>query len=288
MAFVPPPLEMASKESPLGPFRGGPRPLIEIGEVQDSLRREPSAGRSEGFAKRKMGGRRPHGRDLGGCRRRQGGVPLGARDGRLRGEASLPKGRKNDEADLLKLIEEVLSLAGRGRLTWAIDQPGGGGAALLLALLWERDQRVLYIPGLAIDRARDAYRGESKTDAKDAYVIAVQSRMRSDLGQLAPGEGELAELQFLLARRRDLVTDQSRAITRLRETLLSLFPALERALNLNNKGDDLTLVARATRPPPPPSAAWAARDSPPSSGSAASKEPMDSPKKLSPRPNLRA
>lgn len=153
---------------------------------------------------------------------------------------------ENDEADLLKLIEEVLSLAGRGRLTWAIDQPGGG-AALLLALLWERDQRVLYIPGLAIDRARDAYRGESKTDAKDAYVIADQSRMRSDLGELAPGEGELAELQFLLARRRDLVTDQSRAITRLRETLLSLFPALERALNLNNKGD-LTLVASYQTP----------------------------------------
>ena len=96
---------------------------------------------------------------------------------------------ENDEADLLRLIEEVLSLAGRSRLTWAIDQPGGG-AALLLALLWERDQRGLYIPGLTIDRARDAYRGESKTDAKDAYVIADQSRMRSDLSELAPSEGK--------------------------------------------------------------------------------------------------
>jgi Transposase len=35
---------------------------------------------------------------------------------------------QNDEADLLELIEEVLSLAGRNRLVWAIDQPGGGGA----------------------------------------------------------------------------------------------------------------------------------------------------------------
>ena len=153
---------------------------------------------------------------------------------------------ENDEADLLRLIEEVLSLAGRSRLTWAIDQPGGG-AALLLALLWERDQRVLYIPGLTIDRARDAYRGESKTDAKDAYVIADQSRMRSDLSELAPSEGELAQMQLLLARRRDLVADQSRAITRLRETLLSLFPALERALDLNNKGD-LTLVVSYQTP----------------------------------------
>lgn len=153
---------------------------------------------------------------------------------------------ENEEADLLKLIEEALSLAGRGRLTWAIDQPGGG-AALLLALLWERNQRVLYVPGLTVDRARDAYRGESKTDAKDAYVIADQSRMRSDLAELVPGEGELAQMRLLLARRRDLVADQSRAITRLRETLLSLFPALERALNLNNKGD-LTLVVSYQTP----------------------------------------
>jgi hypothetical protein len=28
----------------------------------------------------------------------------------------------------------------------------------LLALLWERNQRVLYVPGLTVDRARDAYR----------------------------------------------------------------------------------------------------------------------------------
>ena len=53
--------------------------------------------------------------------------------------------------------------------------------------------------------------------------------MRSDLGELAPSERELSELQLLLGRRRDLITDQSRTITRLREALLSLFAALERA-----------------------------------------------------------
>ena len=67
---------------------------------------------------------------------------------------------ENDEVDLLKLIDEVLSMA--EDVVWATDQPGGS-AALLLALLWERGQRVLYIPGLSVDRARDAYRGESKT-----------------------------------------------------------------------------------------------------------------------------
>jgi transposase len=112
----------------------------------------------------------------------------------------------------------------------------GGGAALLLALLWERDQRVLYLPGLAVDRARDAYPGESKTDARDAHLIVDQARMRSNLAELIPGEDDLAELQLLLARRRDLVADRTRSINRLRGVLLSLFPALERALDLNQKG----------------------------------------------------
>jgi transposase len=146
---------------------------------------------------------------------------------------------ENDEADLSKFIDEALFLA--EEVVWAVDQPGGG-AALLLAMLWERNQRVLYIPGLTVDRARDAYRGESKTDARDAHLIADQARMRPELSELKPGEKEIAELQLLLARRRDLITDQSRTITRLREALLSLFPALEQALDLNSKGPLILLT----------------------------------------------
>jgi transposase len=160
------------------------------------------------------------------------------------GEALLSRKVDNDETDLLALIDEVLSLA--ETIVWASDQPGGS-AALLLALLWEREQKVIYIPGLTVDRARDAYRGESKTDARDARVIADQVRMRSDLSELTPGEGGLAELQLLLARRRDLITDQTRAITRLRETLVTLSPALERTLDLNRRSA-LTLVAHYQTP----------------------------------------
>jgi transposase len=160
------------------------------------------------------------------------------------GRQLLSREVENDEAAILKLIDEALSLA--EEIVWAVDQPGGS-AALLLALLWERNQRVLYVPGLTVDRARDAYRGESKTDARDAHVIADQARMRPDLGELEPGEEEIAELQLLLARRRDLITDQGRTITRLREALLSLFPALERALDLNSKGP-LTLLTHYQTP----------------------------------------
>ena|SRR5688572_29180677 len=71
--------------------------------------------------------------------------------------------------------------------------------------------------------------------------------MRSDLGGLTASEGDLAELQLLLARRRDLVADRTRSVTRLRETLLALFPALERALDLNRRGA-LTLVAHYQTP----------------------------------------
>jgi hypothetical protein len=45
---------------------------------------------------------------------------------------------ENDEADLLKLISEVLSFAEDA--AWAIDQPGGG-AALLLALFCGKGTR---------------------------------------------------------------------------------------------------------------------------------------------------
>jgi transposase len=94
------------------------------------------------------------------------------------GRESLSRKVENAEADLFKLIDEALCLA--EEVIWAVDQPGGS-AALLLALLWERDQKVLYVPGLTVERARDTYRGESKTDARDARVIADSEARRSFL-----------------------------------------------------------------------------------------------------------
>ena len=160
------------------------------------------------------------------------------------GKELLSRKLENDEISISKLLDKVLSVA--EEVLWAVDQPGGS-AALLLALLWERDQRVLYIPGLIVNRASDTYRGESKTDARDAHVIADQARMRSDLNELEPGEEEVAQLRILLGRRRDLVVDQNRIITRLEEVLLLLSPALERALDLNRRGP-LTLLTHYQSP----------------------------------------
>ncbi len=160
------------------------------------------------------------------------------------GETLLSRRVDNREADLSSLIEEALAFG--LELTWAIDQPGGT-ATLLLALLWEKGQRIVYLPGIAVDRARDAYRGESKTDRRDARIIADQARMRRDLRTLKAGDELLAELRLLIAHRRDLVADRTRAITRLRDALLALFPGLERSLDLNKRGA-LLLVGRYQTP----------------------------------------
>jgi transposase len=160
------------------------------------------------------------------------------------GENLLSRRVENDEAGILALVEEARSFG--LELTWTTDQPGGT-AALLLALLWEQDERVFYVPQMAVDRAGDAHRGESKTDARDARLIAQQARMRRDLSELEPDEEALAELGLLVAHRRHLVVARSRAVTRLRETLLALFPGLERILDLNQKGA-LVLVHRYQTP----------------------------------------
>jgi transposase len=143
----------------------------------------------------------------------------------------------NDEPELLVLISDVTAL---GEVTWAIDLPDGG-AALLIGLLLNAGQELLYIPGRAVNRAAGSYRGEGKTDARDATIIADQARMRRDLQPLRPGDELTAELKLLTARRADLVADRTRAISRLRGLLTSIFPALERALDLTVTGP-LTLL----------------------------------------------
>jgi transposase len=149
------------------------------------------------------------------------------------GEVVLSRRVANDEPALRTVITEVTGLAGRVR--WAIDLRDGA-AALLLALLATAAAEIVYVPGRVVNRMTGAYRGEGKTDAKDARVIADQARMRADLAVLASGEELVTELRMLTARRGDLVTGRTRAINRLRATLLEISPALERALDFTRTG----------------------------------------------------
>ena len=147
----------------------------------------------------------------------------------------------NDEATLGELINAVTTLADGGDLTWAIDL-AGGGAALLITLLLDASQRLLYIPGRRVYYASGSYRGDAKSDAKDAAIIADQARMRRDLQPLRPGDEITVELRILTARHADLVADRTRAINRLRAQLLEYFPALERAFDYSNSKAALILL----------------------------------------------
>jgi transposase len=144
----------------------------------------------------------------------------------------------NDETELLQLLAEVMALG--DEVTWGIDL-ADGGAALAIAILLNHDQPVHYISGRAIHRASESYRGEGKTDAKDAAVIADQVRVRRDLHPIRLGEETVTDLKILTGRRMDLVADRTRAVNRLRAQLTSIFPGLERVLDLTNTGP-LTLL----------------------------------------------
>ncbi|MFE1855395.1 IS110 family transposase [Streptomyces sp. NPDC059489] len=147
----------------------------------------------------------------------------------------------NDEHELLGLMSDVLDLADGGPVTWAVDL-NAGGAALLIALLTGHGQRLLYIPGRTVHHASGSYRGDGKTDAKDAYVIADQARMRRDLQTLQEWDEIAIDLRILTARRYDLTADRTRAINRLRAQILEYFPALERAFDYSTSKAALVLL----------------------------------------------
>lgn len=97
------------------------------------------------------------------------------------GERLLSRRVENDESELLELIGDVLAIS--TDVLWAVDL-NHGGAALLIGLLLSHDQPMTYLTGLAVHRASATYRGEGKTDERDAFVIADQARVRRDLGVL--------------------------------------------------------------------------------------------------------
>lgn len=89
-----------------------------------------------------------------------------------RGERLLSRRVLNDETVVLELIGDVLATV-RGHAVVDINH---GGAALLIGVSLGHDQPLIYLTGLAVHQASAAYRGQGKTDAKGAFVIADQAR----------------------------------------------------------------------------------------------------------------
>ena len=157
------------------------------------------------------------------------------------GRVLLSRRVAKEEAALDGLITAVLELADGDQAVWATDL-NAGGAALLLAMLANRSQRVLYLPGRIVHHAAATYRGDGKTDAKDARIIADQARMRSDLQPVRAADQISVDLRLLTSRRTDMIFDRVRHINRLRATMLEYFPALEAAFDYSKKAP-LILVA---------------------------------------------
>jgi transposase len=138
----------------------------------------------------------------------------------------------NDQA----AIEQLVARAGQtaDEVRWAIDLTSTA-AALLIAVLIASGQQVVYVPGRVVNRMTGAFRGEAKSDAKDARVIAETARMRTDLTPVTATDDLVIELTRLTAHREDLMADWVRGVNRLRDLLTGIFPALERAFDYSTR-----------------------------------------------------
>ncbi|MCT9004731.1 IS110 family transposase [Streptomyces rhizosphaerihabitans] len=151
----------------------------------------------------------------------------------------------NDEAQILTLIDTARSRAGEVR--WAVDI-SGRASTLLLALLVAHGQQVVYVPGRTVNRMTGAYKGEGKTDAKDARVIADQARMRRDFAALDAPPELVSSLRVLTNYRADLIADRVRLINRLRDLLVGICPALERAFDYSAAKGPVVLLTEYQTP----------------------------------------
>jgi transposase len=143
--------------------------------------------------------------------------------GRVLVDRALP----NDEAALRALFA---GLAARGRLLVVVDQPAAIGA-LAIAVARDVGVEVGYLPGLAMRRIADLYAGESKTDARDAFVIADAARtLPHALRRVGPEEETVTALGVLAGYDADLAEEGTRLTNRLHNALLHVHPALERLL----------------------------------------------------------
>jgi transposase len=154
----------------------------------------------------------------------------------------------NTPLAIADLIAEIRAAeAGHGPATVGIDILGGI-AALAEAMLLAEGLRLVHVPGLAVNRARRATRGgEHKSDPKDAAVIADQVRTRDDLRAVEAGREIDVELRLLAGRRAEIVADQTRRAQRIRDLLVSVFPGLERKVDVTGKAG-LHLLTRYVTP----------------------------------------
>lgn len=161
------------------------------------------------------------------------------------GRTLLSHAVRNTQADLDALSAELRALPQPVTVGLDVD---GSIAAFLQAVLLADGMALVHVPGLAVNRAAHGYvGGERKSDPQDARVIADLVRTREGLRPIRRDDDATATLRLLVSRRRDLVQDQTRRVSRLRQLLSQAHPALEAALDVTCKGP-LALLTRYVTP----------------------------------------
>ena len=141
----------------------------------------------------------------------------------------------NDEGAIRRLIDDA---SAHGSAALVVDSTSSA-AVLALGVAAECQIPVAYVTGLAMRRAAGLYAGAAKTDPKDAGVLADYAWRNADrLPWTTVTDGLLARLRILNGRDTDLAGNATRAANRLRDALLAVSPALERAV-----GDRLVSVS---------------------------------------------
>lgn len=147
-----------------------------------------------------------------------------------RGEVLFNRTVPNRPAD----IDRAIADAGRGAGV-VVDQKRNIGA-LVVARARAAGNRVHYLPGTAMKRARDMYPVTAKTDEIDAEVIArTAAGMPWTLREVAEEPPAVAALRMLAAQRDFAVASRTRAVNRLRAVLLEADPAFEAAVDPSSR-----------------------------------------------------
>ena len=164
----------------------------------------------------------------------------------LTGEEVLARSVRNDETTIRCLVDDAKVY---GAVALVIDTTSSA-ASLLMETAACRQVPVAYVTGLAMRRAADLYAGAAKTDPKDAFVLADYARRNADrLSWTRINDEMLVKLRILNGRDVDLAADATRTVNRLRDALLALSPALERAIGdklVTNQGLRDVLVSWPT------------------------------------------
>ncbi|WP_026821018.1 IS110 family transposase, partial [Arthrobacter castelli] len=143
------------------------------------------------------------------------------------GKKLLDKALPQDETKLRAIIDK---LATHGTVLLVVDQPATIGA-LPVAVAEAAGIVVGYLPGLAVRRIADLHPGESKTDARDAFIIAEAARtMPHTLRSIKVADEQSAELSMLCGFDDDLAKQATAASNRIRGLLTQIHPALERVI----------------------------------------------------------